>query len=58
MITRAQLVRAFWAAFDAADFYTAAQMMAPDAVVTWACTGEVFRGRDNFIAVQRHYPCR
>jgi hypothetical protein len=22
------------------------------------CTGEVFRGRDNFMAVQRHYPGR
>ena len=53
-----QIVRAFWAAFDAAAFDTAAQMMAPDAVVTWPCTGEVFRGRDKFIAVQRHYPGR
>ena len=58
MISREQLVRAFWAAFDAAAFDTAAGMMAPDAVVTWPCTGEIFRGRDNFIAVQRHYPGR
>jgi ketosteroid isomerase-like protein len=58
VITREQLVRAFWAALDTAAFDTAAGMMSPDAVVTWPCTGEIFRGRNNFIAVQRHYPGR
>ena len=58
MLDRDQLIRAFWRAFDDADFDSAAEMMAPDAVVTWPCTGEVFRGRTNFIEVQRHYPGR
>jgi hypothetical protein len=58
MDDRDQLIRSFWLAFDAADFDSAAAMMTPDAIVTWPCTGEVFRGRDNFIAVQKHYPGR
>ena len=58
MTPHEQLIRTFWQAFDTADFDSAAEMMAPDAVVTWPCTGEVFRGRDNFIAVNRHYPGR
>jgi hypothetical protein len=58
VIDREQLVRTFWQTFDAADFDAASEMMATDAVVTWPCTGEVFRGRDNFIAVQKHYPGR
>jgi ketosteroid isomerase-like protein len=58
MFDRDQRVRSFWQAFDTADLDAAAKMMAPDAVVTWPCTNEVFRGRDNFIAVQKHYPGR
>ena len=58
MNDREPLIRTFWQAFDAADFDAAAKLMIPDAVVTWPCTGEVFNGRDNFIAVQKHYPGR
>ena len=32
--------------------------LAPNAIVTWPCTGEVFEGRENFIAVQKDYPGR
>jgi hypothetical protein len=53
-----QLARSFWQAFDEADFDAAAKMMTPDAIVTWPCTGEVFKGRDSFIAVQKNYPGR
>jgi hypothetical protein len=55
---RELLLRSFWQAFDDADFDAAAKMMAPDAVASWPCTSEVFKGRDNFIAVQKHYPGR
>jgi hypothetical protein len=58
MNAREKLVRTFWTTFDTADFDAAARMMSTDAVVTWPCTGEVFKGRDNFIAVQKHYPGR
>jgi limonene-1,2-epoxide hydrolase len=58
MTDLAHLVRTFWQAFDAADFDAAEAMMAPEAVVTWPCTGETFRGSINFIDVQRHYPGR
>jgi ketosteroid isomerase-like protein len=58
MRDREHLVRTFWQAFDVADFDAAAKLMIPDVVVMWPCTGEVFHGRDNFLAVQKHYPGR
>jgi hypothetical protein len=58
MSDREQLVRTFRQAFDEADFDAAADLMIPDAVVRWPCTGETFRGTTNFVDVQRHYPGR
>lgn len=50
------VVEALWAAFDRFDFDAVAPLLADDFVCEWQQSGERIRGRENFIAVQKHYP--
>jgi ketosteroid isomerase-like protein len=51
-----RIVETFWAAFDRFEFETVAPMLHDDFVFEMPQSGERIRGRDNFIAMNRHYP--
>lgn len=38
------------------EYDEAAKLMAPEAVVQWCNTREIFRGRENFILANKKYP--
>ena len=50
------LVRALWDAFERRDWVAARELLADDAILTWICTGERFRGGDAIIQVNAVYP--
>ncbi len=50
------VVERFWAAMAANDFRSAATILHDDYVLEWPQSGERIRGRDNFVAVNEHYP--
>ena len=50
------VVERFWAAMAANDFRAAAAILHDDYVPEWPQSGERVRGRDNFVAVNEHYP--
>jgi ketosteroid isomerase-like protein len=54
--TSARCVRALWDAFDLFDFDAAGDLLHDDFVCEWPQSRERIRGRDNFIAVNKHYP--
>jgi limonene-1,2-epoxide hydrolase len=49
-------VESFWAAMQANDWHRAAAHFTPDCVIDWPCSGERIVGRENFAAIQAHYP--
>ena len=51
-----RVVERFWAAMAANDFRAAGGLLHDDYVLTWPQSGERVRGRDNFVAVNEHYP--
>jgi ketosteroid isomerase-like protein len=51
-----QLVARFWAAMHANDFAGAGELLHDDYQLDWPQSGEVIRGRTNFVAVNAHYP--
>ena len=51
-----QVVEQFWAAMDANDFRAAGNLLHDEYVLEWPQSGERIRGRDNFVAVNEHYP--
>jgi ketosteroid isomerase-like protein len=51
-----QLVLSMWAAFDRQDFAAAASLLSDDFVCEWPQSGEIIRGRTNFITVNARYP--
>ncbi|HYU56624.1 MAG TPA: nuclear transport factor 2 family protein [Actinomycetota bacterium] len=51
-----EVVRGVWERFEARDWDEAADLLAEDLVIDWPNTGERFRGRDNFIAMNRNHP--
>ena len=53
-----ELVLALWDAFDRFEFEAVADLLHDDFVCIWTQSGELIRGRDNFIAVNKHYPGR
>ncbi|MBZ0294640.1 MAG: nuclear transport factor 2 family protein [Anaerolineae bacterium] len=53
-----QIVEALWAAFDRFDFQAVGPLLHDDFVCEWVLSGERIRGRENFIAVNTHYPGR
>jgi hypothetical protein len=54
--TNRAVVLALWSAFDAFDFEGAGALLSDDFVCEWPQSGERIRGRDNFVAVNAHYP--
>ncbi len=52
----AEVVRALWDRFQARDWDAAGKLLAEDVVIEWPQTRERIRGRENVIAVNRHYP--
>jgi len=50
------LVERFWSAMAANDFRAAGALLHDDYVLEWPQSGERIRGRDNFVAVNEHYP--
>src|SRR5664279_2464806 len=52
-----EAVERLWSLFDAGDF-AVGTFLHDDFVCEWPQSGEVIRGRDNFIAVNAHYPRR
>jgi ketosteroid isomerase-like protein len=51
-------VRRYWTLFDRGDFTSAGELMAPDALIVWPNTREVFHGRDAFVRTNLIYPGR
>jgi ketosteroid isomerase-like protein len=51
-----EIVEALWAAFDSFEFAAAAPLLHDEFVCEFPQSGEVMRGRDNFIAMNQHYP--
>lgn len=54
--TPTQVVEALWAAFDRFEFAAVAPLLHDEFVCEYPQSGEVMRGRDNFIAMNQHYP--
>ena len=50
------LVRSLWDRFERRDWTGARRLLADDAIMTWICTAERFRGGDAVIAVNAAYP--
>jgi ketosteroid isomerase-like protein len=53
-----RLVEKLWGYFDAFDFAAVAPLLHDDFVCEWPQSRERMRGRDNYIAVNEHYPGR
>lgn len=51
-----QVVLQLWNRIAAHDWPGVSRLLAPDIRLTWPATGEVFVGRDNFVAIQSEYP--
>ncbi len=52
------IVTHFWRLMDAADFAGAATLLADEYTCDWPQSRERIRGRENFVAVNAHYPGR
>lgn len=50
------IVEALWHAFDQLDFDAVGPLLHDDFVCEWPQSRERIRGRDNFIALNKHYP--
>lgn len=50
------VVARFWAAMQDNDWAAASERLAEDVVIEWPQSGEVIRGRANFVAINAHYP--
>ena len=54
----AALVTDYWHLMDAVDFAGAATLLADEYTCDWPQSRERIRGRENFVAVNAHYPGR
>lgn len=50
------VVARFWAAMQDNDWAAASERLAEDVVIEWPQSGEVFRGREPFVAINAKYP--
>ena len=50
------IVERFWAAMQTNDFKAVGELLHDDYVLEWPQSGERIRGRENFAAVNEHYP--
>ena len=55
-MSNAQMAERYLEAVLAEDWATVAELMDPDMVGIYPQSGEVFRGRDNYLAVLENYP--
>jgi hypothetical protein len=55
-MSNARTVERYVEAVLAEDWATVAEILDPDVVATYPQSGEVFRGRDNYLAVLSNYP--
>ncbi len=53
-----RLVEQLWGHFDRFDFAAVAPLLHDDFVCEWPQMRERIRGRDNYVAVNEHYPGR
>ncbi len=51
-----QILEIFWSTMATNDFYAVAQLLHDDYVLEWPQSGERIHGRDNFAAINTHYP--
>ncbi len=51
-----QVVERFWLAMNQNDWRAAGQLLHDDYLLEWPQSSERIRGRDNFVAVNTHYP--
>ena len=51
-----QVVAHFWQAMNTNDWRAVGQLLHDEYVLAWPQSGERIRGRDNFAAVNEHYP--
>src|SRR5215510_6593960 len=58
IIKNKQIVEQFWAAMQSNDFKAAGTFLHDDFVLEWPQSGELIRGRENFVAVNEHYPAQ
>ncbi|HEX5505814.1 MAG TPA: nuclear transport factor 2 family protein [Thermomicrobiales bacterium] len=54
--TNGQAAARFWEAMNTNDWHAAAQLLHDDYILEWPQSGERVRGRENFVAVNAHYP--
>jgi ketosteroid isomerase-like protein len=54
--TARELVERFWRTMNENDWHAAGRLLHDDYVLDWPQSGERIRGRDNFVAVNAHYP--
>jgi SnoaL-like domain len=45
-----------WRSIEARDWAAAGRLLAVDAEIYWPHSGEIIRGRDNYIGLNREYP--
>ena len=50
------LVQRFWDTMQTNDFRAVGDLLHDDFVLEWPQSGETVRGRDNFAAINEHYP--
>ncbi len=51
-----QVVEGFWMAMQTNDFKSVGKFLHDDYMLEWPQSGELIRGRENFVAVNEHYP--
>ena len=49
-------IERFWATMATNDFRAAGNLLHEDFLLEWPQTRERIRGRDNFVAINAHYP--
>ena len=54
--TTREVVERFWRTMNENDWRAAGRLLHDDYVLDWPQSGERIRGRDNFVAVNAHYP--
>ena len=54
--TAREVVERFWRTMNENDWHAAGRLLHDDYVLDWPQSGERIRGRDNFVAVNAHYP--
>ncbi len=55
-VTPKDIVLAYWDAMKTNDFTKASQWLSPDFECFWPQSAEVIVGRENFVAINAHYP--